>query len=80
MAQMNVSLPEGLKAWVDQCVADGRFASASDYVRDLLRKDQDRAERLARLRAAIDHGRESGVSTRSLQDIYDAHMKRRDAA
>ena len=80
MAQLNISLPDRLKAWVDQCVSDGRFSSASDYLRDLVRKDQDRAERVAWLRAAIDHGRASGVSDQSLQNIYNAHMKRRDAA
>ena len=80
MAQMNISLPDGLKDWVDRAVAEGRYSSASDYVRDLLRRDQDEAERRAQLRAAIDHGRESGVSKRSLSDIYEANRKRRDAA
>ena len=77
---MNVSLPEALKEWVDQLVAEGRYSSASDYVRDLLRRDQDEVERRARLRAAIEHGRNSGVSKRNLQEIYDANRKRRDAA
>ncbi|MDB5701934.1 MAG: addiction module antitoxin, partial [Sphingomonadales bacterium] len=41
MAQMNISVPEALKNWADQRVADGRYASTSDYVRDLMRRDQD---------------------------------------
>ncbi len=40
MTSMNVSLPEGLKAWVEQRVEDGSYANASDYVRDLIRHDQ----------------------------------------
>ncbi|MBB5685321.1 ribbon-helix-helix domain-containing protein [Sphingobium boeckii] len=40
MAQMNISIPEGLKAWAEQRVAEGRYASTSDYVRDLIRRDE----------------------------------------
>ncbi len=40
MTSMNVSLPEGMKAWVEQRVEDGSYANASDYVRDLIRHDQ----------------------------------------
>lgn len=62
MAQMNVSIPEKLKGWAEARVAEGRYSSTSDYVRDLVRRDQDREEKLQRLRAAIDDGLASGVS------------------
>lgn len=76
MAQMNVSLPDGLKAWADARVAQGRYSSASDYVRDLLRRDQDEAEKRARLQAEIDIGLASGTSKRSVTDIIRAsHAK-----
>ena len=38
MAQMNISVPEGLKKWAEQRVAEGRYASTSDYMRDLMRR------------------------------------------
>jgi len=69
MAQMNVSVPEGLKAWAEARVAEGRYSSTSDYVRDLMRRDQERAEKIAALQAAIDEGRASGISNRSMKDI-----------
>lgn len=69
MAQMNVSVPEALKAWAEARVAEGRYSSTSDYVRDLMRRDQERAEKIAALQAAIDEGRASGVSDRSISDI-----------
>lgn len=72
MAQMNISLPEKLKSWADARVAEGRYSSTSDYVRDLMRRDQDRAEATARLQAAIDEGRASPPSERSLEDIIAA--------
>jgi antitoxin ParD1/3/4 len=45
MATLNVSLPEELKKIVDQRVAGGQFASHSEYVRSLIRRDQKRIDR-----------------------------------
>ena len=73
---MNVSVPEGLKAWAESRVAEGRYSSTSDYVRDLMRRDQERAEKIAALQAAIDEGRASGISDRSISDII-ADSRRR---
>lgn len=41
MATMNVSLPDEMREWVEQQAKSGRYANASDYVRDLIRHDQD---------------------------------------
>jgi antitoxin ParD1/3/4 len=72
MAQMNISVPDGLKNWADQRVADGRYASTSDYVRDLMRRDQDEAAELAWLQAEVDKGRASPVDPRTpSQVIHD---------
>ena len=62
MATMNVSLPEPMKAWVERQAERGRYGNASDYVRDLIRKDQERKEAIAVLQAAITEGLESGES------------------
>lgn len=69
MAQMNISIPEKLKGWAESRVAEGRHSSTSDYVRDLIRRDQEYEEKLRRLQAAIDEGRGSGISKRSIEDI-----------
>ena len=62
MAQMNISIPEKLKTWVESRVADGDYASSSDYLRDLVRRDQREREALERLRAEIQAGFDSGIS------------------
>jgi antitoxin ParD1/3/4 len=60
MAQMNISMPDALKEWAEQRVAEGRYASTSDYMRDLVRRDQDgAADETAWLQAMIDEGRAS---------------------
>lgn len=64
MVQMNISLPEGLKSWAEARVAEGRYSSTSDYVRDLMRRDQEAEEKLRNLRAMIEEGLASGVSER----------------
>lgn len=61
---MNVSIPDKLKGWAESRVAEGRYSSTSDYIRDLVRRDQEREEKLHRLRAAIDEGLASGLSDR----------------
>lgn len=43
MATMNISLPESLKVFVDRKVASANYGTASEYVRELIRRDQDRA-------------------------------------
>lgn len=69
MATMNVSLPEPMKDWVEAQTRTGRYGNASDYVRDLIRRDQERAAKLAELQRFVTEGLASGVSTRSKDDI-----------
>ena len=42
MTTMNVSLPEELKAFVDAQTRGGGYGSTSEFVRDLIRREQDR--------------------------------------
>jgi antitoxin ParD1/3/4 len=42
MQSMNISLPEPLKEFVDEQIAAGRYSSASEYVRELIRADEKR--------------------------------------
>jgi len=76
MAQMNVSIPDKLKSWAESRVAEGRYSSTSDYVRDLVRRDQEAEEARRRLQAAIDEGLASGISERSIEQIIADRRKR----
>jgi antitoxin ParD1/3/4 len=80
MATMNISLPDQMKQWVEEQVATGRYANASDYVRDLVRRDQLRAEGIARLQAEVDKGRASGISGKSLDEIFAETKQKTKAA
>lgn len=72
MATMNISLPDQMKEWIEQQVATGRYANASDYVRDLIREDQDDGFGRNELRALIEEGLASGYSDRTPEEIRRA--------
>lgn len=57
---MNVSLPDAMKSWVEDRTRGGRYRNVSDYVRDLIRKDQARHLAIEELQALIDAGLQSG--------------------
>ncbi len=54
MVTMNVSLPETLKQFVDEQVAERGFGTTSEYVRELIRYDRDRAVLRERIMASAD--------------------------
>lgn len=60
---MNISLPAPLRAWVEQQVDCRGFGTASEFVRHVLREEQQRQVR-QRIDAALVEGIESGPSTR----------------
>lgn len=72
MATMNVSLPDPMKDWVEAQARSGRYSNASDYVRDLIRRDQERAGKLAELQKLLTDGLESGVSDRTIDEVLKA--------
>lgn len=72
MATMNVSLPDAMKDWVEGQAETGRYSNASDYVRDLIRRDQERAEKISAMQLLVSEALESGTSTKSMKDILEA--------
>ena len=56
---MNISLTNDLKAFVDSRVKSRGYSSSSEYVRDLLRRDEERAKE-ERFKAQIQAGLDSG--------------------
>ena len=58
MSTMNISLPEALKAFIDDQVAERGYATSSEYIRELIRRERDRE----RLRVLIDDGAASPLT------------------
>jgi antitoxin ParD1/3/4 len=72
---LTISLPDAVKDWLDERVEDGEYATASDYLSDLVRRDReerdaDHDERLEELRRIVDESIASGIRTRSSAEIF----------
>ncbi|MCY1246603.1 Antitoxin ParD4 [compost metagenome] len=70
MVTMNVSLPHPMKEWVEAQAKTGRYSNASDYVRDLIRKDQMRSDKIAAMQRFVDEGLQSGPGSRSQDELF----------
>ena len=69
MATMNISLPDKLKEWVESQVASGQYANVSDYVRDLIRREQERKAFVFEIEAAVEAGVASGFVPYSREEL-----------
>ena len=69
MMRKTITIPEAMEDWIKAQIESGRYGNDSEYVRDLIRRDQDRQAGVKALQAAIEEGLASGVSERSLDDI-----------
>jgi antitoxin ParD1/3/4 len=72
MTTMNISLPDALRAFVDEQVADRGYGTSSEYVRELIRMDQDRQ----RLRGLLLDGAASPPTAPADSDYFD-NLRRR---
>lgn len=72
---MNISLPDQMKAWAERQAEDGRFSNVSDYMRDLIRRDQARRQAISEIQALIDEGVASGPSMPFDMDAFIAAQK-----
>ena len=66
-----ITITEQQDLWIKAQIEDGRFTNDSEYIRDLIRRDQEGA-RFRALQNAIQEGLDSGVSDRTIPEIMDA--------
>jgi antitoxin ParD1/3/4 len=72
MTRKTITIPASMDDWVKTQIGTGRYGNDSEYFRDLIRHDQEKQEKLAALRIAVDAGRQSGVSDSTMSDILRA--------
>lgn len=72
MSTMNISLPEQLRTFVDQQVNQRGYGTSSEYVRELIRRDQDRLQ----LRGLLLEGA-SSVAAEPVDTAYFTALRRR---
>ncbi len=72
MLAKNISLPEALKSFVDEHVNQGGYGTSSDYVRELIRKDQERMQ----LRGMLLAGASSAAAATANEAYFDGLRER----
>lgn len=72
MSTMNISLPEAMKSFIDEQVNKRGYSTSSEYVRELIRKDQDRMH----LRGLLLAGAASSPATPGDAAYFDSLRER----
>jgi len=72
MTTMNISLPDSLKSFVDEQVSGRGYGTSSEYVRDLIRKDQERQ----RLRRLLEDGASSSPAAPADKAYFEGQRRR----
>ena len=79
METMNIALPENMKSFVQQQVADGNYSSVSEYIRELVRADEKEKARAAletEILTGLRSGDSSPMTDRDWQEIRGEVRKR----
>ncbi|WP_172961195.1 type II toxin-antitoxin system ParD family antitoxin [Asticcacaulis excentricus] len=69
---MSVSLSETMRGFIKSRVSSGDYHNESEYIRDLVRRDQERLSQELRLTKLLEEAEQSGLSDKSLPDIMQA--------
>ena len=79
MTDLSFSLPPDLARRIESRIAEGEFADAGDYLRDLVRRDLDEAADTAWVRAMVEEGEASGFIERDAREVLREIVAERHA-
>ena len=79
MTDLSFSIPPATLDWLKQYVAEGKYVDVGDYLRDLLRREQEDAEKIAWLREQIAEGEASGIGDDDAFTVLDRLIGERTA-
>ena len=70
LVKKSITVTDRQERWIRTRIASGEYGNDSEYFRDLIRRDQERNERLRALKEAIQEGLESGVSEKTVKEVW----------
>jgi len=76
MQRKTITVTEQQDSWIKSQVDSGQYGNDSEYLRALIRSDQEYKHKVELLRSALIDGEKSGVSKRSMPDILNDAKKR----
>ena len=74
-----ITLTDQQDQWIKARIAAGDYTNDSEYIRDLVRRDQEQNAKFRALKAAIREGLHSGISDKTLRDIWEEAEARHKA-
>lgn len=66
----SITFTEQQDQWIKEQIEKGDYTNDSEYLRDLVRRDQGNQQKLEELRAAIQEGLDSGISDKTVEQIW----------
>ncbi|GAW86293.1 antitoxin ParD1/3/4 [Bathymodiolus platifrons methanotrophic gill symbiont] len=76
MQRKTITVTEQQNFWIKSQIDSGKYGNDSEYLRELIRLDQEHKQKIAVLRSALIEGEKSGISKRSMDDILKDAKKR----
>ncbi|NBB50239.1 type II toxin-antitoxin system ParD family antitoxin [Rhizobium sp. CRIBSB] len=74
MSTITIAITDAMKEWIDAKAQSGDFQGPADYVVDLIRREQERANKITLMQALVDEGLASGIGHRSKQELLEAAL------
>jgi len=71
-----ITLSEQQDSWVKARIASGDYTNDSEYFRDMIRRDQQESGEMLALKKAVQEGIDSGISKRSMREIWQEAERR----
>ncbi len=79
LVKKSITITDRQEQWIRAQVASGDYGSDSEYFRTLIRRDQERNATFQALQEAVREGVESGVSDRTVKEIWAEAEQRYEA-
>lgn len=79
MTDLSFSFPPAMLSWLEQRVAQGDYIDVGDYLRDLVRREQEEASKIEWLREQIAEGEASGMIDKEPEDVIEEIIAARRA-
>ena len=74
-----ITLTDQQDRWIKAQIAAGEYTNDSEYIRDLVRRDQEQNAKFRALKAAIQEGLDSGISDKTVRDVWEEAEARHNA-
>ncbi|PCI34653.1 MAG: type II toxin-antitoxin system ParD family antitoxin [Flavobacteriaceae bacterium] len=78
IVRKSISFTEQQDTYIRSLIEKGFYTNDSEYVRDIVRKDQESRRNIIDLQDALLEGLESGVSSETIDSIWDEEIKAHD--